>query len=91
MNPDAWKRLPPDIQALFTRELNAAALKARQDTDRLNSSVADKLRRRGMQFNPVEVAGFKKKLVDAKYYDRWKAEFGPKAWSALERYANKLG
>jgi len=91
MNPDAWKRLPPDIQALFTRELNAAALKARQDTDRLNSYVADKLRRRGMQFNPVEVAGFKKKLVDAKYYDRWKAEFGPKAWSALERYANKLG
>jgi tripartite ATP-independent transporter DctP family solute receptor len=91
MNPDAWKRLPPDVQALFTRELNAAAVEARADTNRLNSSVADKLRRRGMQFNPVEVDGFKKKLVDAKYYDRWKAEFGPKAWGALERYANKLG
>jgi tripartite ATP-independent transporter DctP family solute receptor len=91
MNPDAWKRLPPDIQALFTREMNAAAVKARADTNRLNASVADKLRRRGMQFNPVDVAGFKKKLVEAKYYDRWKAEFGPKAWSALERYANKLG
>jgi tripartite ATP-independent transporter DctP family solute receptor len=91
MNSDAWKRLPPDIQGLFTRELNAAAVKAREDTNRLNASVADKLRRRGMAFNAVEVAGFKKKLIDAKYYERWKAEFGPKAWSALERYANKLG
>jgi hypothetical protein len=44
-----------------------------------------------MKFNPVEVAGFRAKLVDAKYYDRWKTEFGPKAWAALERYANKLG
>jgi tripartite ATP-independent transporter DctP family solute receptor len=91
MNPDAWKRLPPDIQAMFTRELNAAAVKARADTARLNNSVADKLRRRGMQFNDVDVASFKKKLTDAKYYDRWKNEFGAKAWTALERYANKLG
>ena len=91
MNTDAWKRLPPDIQAIFNREMNAAAVKARQDTDRLNSSVADKLKRRGMQINPVDVASFKKKLVDAKYYERWKAEFGAKAWDALERYANKLG
>ena len=91
MNQDAWKRLPPDVQTIFTRELNAAAVKARVDTAQLSASVADKLRRRGMAFNEVEVAGFKKKLIDAKYYERWKAEFGPKAWTALERYANKLG
>jgi tripartite ATP-independent transporter DctP family solute receptor len=91
MNTDAWKRLPPNIQAIFTREMNAAAVLARGDNARLNVSVQDKLTRRGMKFNPVEVAGFRAKLVDAKYYDRWKTEFGPKAWAALERYANKLG
>jgi tripartite ATP-independent transporter DctP family solute receptor len=91
MNNDAWKKLPPNIQAIFTREMNAAAVLARGDNARLNVSVQDKLTRRGMKFNPVEVAGFRAKLVDAKYYDRWKTEFGPKAWAALERYANKLG
>ena len=44
-----------------------------------------------MVFNDVDKASFKKKLVDAKYYERWKAEFGPTAWAALEKYANKLG
>jgi tripartite ATP-independent transporter DctP family solute receptor len=91
MNIDSWKKLPPNIQAIFTREMNAAAVLARGDNARLNVSVQDKLSRRGMKFNPVEVAGFRAKLVDAKYYDRWKTEFGPKAWAALERYANKLG
>jgi TRAP-type transport system periplasmic protein len=91
MNTDAWKRLPGNIQAIFRKELNNAAVLARSDNANLNQSVADKLKRRGMAFNPVAVAGFKAKLVDAKYYDRWKTEFGSKAWSALERYANKLG
>ena len=91
MNVDAWKRLPADVQRIFARELNAATLRARNDNRILNESVADKLRRRGMQINPVQVAGFKAKLVDSKYYDRWKAEFGPGAWSALERYAGKVG
>ena len=34
---------------------------------------------------------FQKKLTEAKYYERWKAEFGTPAWTALEKYANKLG
>jgi TRAP-type C4-dicarboxylate transport system substrate-binding protein len=91
MNEDAWKRLPADIQALFTRELNAAALRARRDNEVLNLSVADQLKRRGMVFNEVDAASFRAKLADAKYYQRWKAEFGERAWTALEKYANKLG
>jgi len=90
-NPDAWKRLPADARAIVSREMNAAALAARHDTDTLNRSVRDKLTRRGMTFNDVDVASFKKKLVEAKYYERWKAEFGAPAWAALEKYANRLG
>jgi len=91
MNEDAWKKLPADVQAIMAREMNAAALRARHDNTVLNGSVADKLSRRGMKFNDVDVASFKAKLSDAKYYQRWKAEFGDKAWTALEKYANKLG
>jgi tripartite ATP-independent transporter DctP family solute receptor len=90
MNEDAWKKLPGDIQAIFSREMNRAAVLARHDNAVLNGSVADKLRRYGMKFNDVDVASFKAKLSDAKYYQRWKAEFGDKAWTALEKYANKL-
>jgi tripartite ATP-independent transporter DctP family solute receptor len=91
-NQDVWKRIPGDLQAIISHEMDRATVTARRDTMLLSQSVADKLKRRGMQINTdVDTASFRKKLVDAKYYERWKAEFGPKAWAALERYANKLG
>ena len=89
-NPDVWKKLGPGIQSVITREMSAATLAARNDNVNLNRSVRDKLVRRGMKFNDVDKESFKKKLADAKYYERWKNEFGPKAWAALEKYANKL-
>jgi TRAP-type C4-dicarboxylate transport system substrate-binding protein len=70
--------------------MSVATLQARNDNVNLNRSVRDKLVRRGMVFNDVDKASFKKKLSDAKYYDRWKVEFGPKAWDALEKYTSKL-
>jgi hypothetical protein len=39
-----------------------------------------------MKFNDVDAASFKA----SDYYQRWKTEFGPKAWDALEQYANRL-
>ena len=81
----------PGIQAIVMREFSAATTAARNDMIGLNSAVADQLTRRGMKFNPVDKQSFRQKLTDAKYYDRWKTEFGVPAWSALEKYANKLG
>jgi tripartite ATP-independent transporter DctP family solute receptor len=91
VNEDVWKRMGPGIQAIVTREFAAATAAARNDMVNLNTAVADQLTRRGMKFNPVDKQTFKQKLTDAKYYDRWKTEFGPQAWTALEKYANKLG
>jgi tripartite ATP-independent transporter DctP family solute receptor len=89
-NQDVWNKFPKDVQGIVAHEMGAATLKARNDNVNLNRSVRDKLVRRGMVFNEVDKASFKKKLSDAKYYDRWKAEFGPTAWNALEKYTNKL-
>jgi tripartite ATP-independent transporter DctP family solute receptor len=91
VNQDVWNKLPKDVQGIISREMDRATLLARNDNVNLNRAVRDKLTRRGMVFNDVDKASFKKKLVDAKYYERWKAEFGPTAWAALEKYANKLG
>jgi tripartite ATP-independent transporter DctP family solute receptor len=91
VNEDVWKRMGPGIQAIISREIGASTLAARNDMTNLNSAVADQLTRRGMKFNPVDKQSFRQKLTDAKYYDRWKTEFGAPAWNALEKYANKLG
>ncbi|MFY9781508.1 MAG: TRAP transporter substrate-binding protein [Candidatus Baltobacteraceae bacterium] len=90
VNQDVWNKFPPDVQKIVARELNLGALRARVDTDLLTRSTRDKLTRRGMAFNEVDIPSFKAKLVASGYYQRWKAEFGPTAWAALEKYANKL-
>jgi TRAP-type C4-dicarboxylate transport system substrate-binding protein len=71
--------------------MSAATVASRNDMTNLNSAVTDQLTRRGMKFNAVDKPSFKQKLSEAKYYDRWKTEFGAPAWTALEKYANKLG
>lgn len=90
-NPDVWNKLGKGVQEIITHEMSAAAIAARNDNVNLNRSVRDKLERRGMKFNDVDKNSFKQKLVEAKYYERWREKFGPKAWAALEKYANKLG
>jgi tripartite ATP-independent transporter DctP family solute receptor len=90
VNQDVWNRMGSSIQAIMSKEMSAATLAARNDMTNMNTSVADQLTRLGMKFNTVDKQSFKQKLSAAKYYDRWKAEFGTPAWTALEKYANKL-
>ncbi|GAC1583308.1 MAG: TRAP transporter substrate-binding protein [Candidatus Elarobacter sp.] len=89
-NQDVWNTFPAGVQGIIAHEMGAATLAARNDNLNLSRSVRDKLARRGMVFNDVDKNSFKKKLIEAKYYERWKAEFGPTAWNALEKYATKL-
>ena len=91
INPDAWKRLSPDLQAIVAREFAKSAADERRDTAIQSGSVQDKLHRQGLTFNPVDRESFKRKLIANGYYTRWKNEFGEKAWSALESYTGKLG
>jgi TRAP-type C4-dicarboxylate transport system substrate-binding protein len=89
-NGDAWKALPPDIQAVVGRNADKYAVLQRRDTALLNESLADKLTRLGMQRNDAATAGFRAKLRDAKFYERWRAEFGSAAWDLLEAHTGKL-
>lgn len=91
VNQDVWNKMGPGIQAVVSKEMGAATLAARNDMKNLNTAVQDQLTRLGMKINTVDKPSFKQKLIDAKYYDRWKTEFGTPAWTALEKYANKLG
>ena len=87
-NAQAWKSLPPDMQAMVEKSFAQYALAQRAETDKYNVTLQAKLAAQGMAINSPDPAPFKAKL--GPFYARWKAEFGPVAWGLLEKYAGKL-
>jgi tripartite ATP-independent transporter DctP family solute receptor len=87
-NGEAWNALPPDVRAIVRRANAKHAAVQRRDVSLLNVSLADKLRRRGLELHRVDQGPFRAKLRP--FYAKWKAEFGERAWSALERSAGTL-
>jgi tripartite ATP-independent transporter DctP family solute receptor len=87
-NAQAWKALPPDIQAIVDKHADAAALAQRKDIDKLNADALGVLRGKGMIVNEADTSGFRKSL--AAFYARWKEIYGPMAWALLEARVGKL-
>jgi tripartite ATP-independent transporter DctP family solute receptor len=91
VNGRAWAKLPAPLQEVVAKNINAAALREREDLAGLNKVAEEKLRKAGMVFNRTDPAKFRAVLSAAGYYREWKATFGPEAWGLLEKYAGKLG
>jgi tripartite ATP-independent transporter DctP family solute receptor len=89
-NQDAWKALPPDVQAIVERNLTKYALLQRRDTQERNDSLADKLVRRGMILNKADTTGMRAKLTSSGFYTKWRDKFGAQAWALLEKTSGKL-
>ena len=85
-----WNSLPGDVQEIVQRNVKKYVAMQRAYTDDLNRQLGDKLAARGMIFNAADVSTFRTKLGGG-FYQRWKSEFGPTAWSLLEREVGKLG
>jgi TRAP-type C4-dicarboxylate transport system substrate-binding protein len=79
------------MRDIAAKHLNAAAVSERADMAALNTSLQSDLVAKGMVFNTPRTDAFRDKLHKAGYYSEWKSKFGEEAWSALERYAGKLG
>jgi tripartite ATP-independent transporter DctP family solute receptor len=88
-NMDAWNALPHDIQEVVTRNARKYALLQRRDSQLLNDTLIDKLRREGMIVNHADVSGFRPRLTN--FYKQYRAEFGEAAWGLLEQTSGKLG
>ena len=88
-NPDSWKALPSDIQAVVTRNVTKYALIERHDMSVNFVPAEDKLKRLGMAFNDADINSMRSRL--GPYYGRCKAALGNQAWTILEQNVGKLG
>jgi len=84
-NRAAWDRLPPDLQEIVERNLNAAAVTEREDVAKLNATLKDELTANGMAFNEPDPVPFRDKLSEANFYAEWKNTYGDEAWAILEK------
>ena len=90
VNARAWAKLPAPLQEIAARNIDAAALKEREDLAGMNSASEEKLKKAGMVFNRTDPAKFRAVLSAAGYYKEWKATFGDEAWALLEKYSGQL-
>lgn len=89
-NRKAWEALPEDIRTIVAKNINAAAVNARVDTEKLNATVRQELTAKGLTFNQPDVAPFREKLRAAGFYSEWKGKYGEEAWAILEKSVGKL-
>ena len=91
INGRIWAKLPPNLQEIVARNINAAAIKEREDMVKMNSISEDKLKKSGMVFNKTDPAAFRAVLYKSGYYKEWKSTYGAEAWALLEKYTGPLG
>jgi tripartite ATP-independent transporter DctP family solute receptor len=89
-NKRAWDRLPPELQTIVAKHINAAAMKERTDVAELNANLRKELAAKGMQVNQPDPAAFRDQLRKAGFYAEWKGKYGDEAWALLERNTGKL-
>jgi tripartite ATP-independent transporter DctP family solute receptor len=89
-NRRALEALPPEVRSVVEKNVNAAALNARADTEKLNASVREDLAAKGLMFNQPDLAPFRDKLRSAGFYSEWKGKYGEEGWSILEKSVGKL-
>jgi tripartite ATP-independent transporter DctP family solute receptor len=89
-NQRAFEALPDDVRGIVAKNINAAGLKEREDTAKLNANLQQELAGKGLAFNQPEPAPFRDKLRAAGFYSEWKAKYGDEAWGLLEKAVGKL-
>jgi TRAP-type transport system periplasmic protein len=89
-NRRAWEKVPDDVRAIVAKNINAAAVKERGDTAKLNATLRGELEGKGLTFNQPDVAPFREKLRSAGFYSEWKGKYGDQAWTLLEKSVGKL-
>jgi tripartite ATP-independent transporter DctP family solute receptor len=90
-NKRAFAKLPADVQAIITRELDKSAGDQRADIAKLSDTLKADLKAKGITFIDVQKDDFRKALASTNFYAEWKQKYGPAAWDLMEKVSGKLG
>ena len=90
-NKRAFAKLPTDLQATITRELDKSAGDQRADIAKLSDTLKTDLKAKGITFIDVQQDDFRKALASTNFYAEWKQKYGPTAWDLMEKVSGKLG
>ena len=77
-----WARLPDDIKRIIDRNVTAHVRLQRADQARANGRLRAELASRGLAFNDVNAAPFRRKMSGV--YATWKQRLGTKCWTLVE-------
>ncbi len=89
-NKKSWEAMPEDLRGIVEAEFNAGAVSEREDLAKMNNTVAETLKGKGLQFVDTDASAFRAKLKSAGFYEEWKGKFGPEAWGILEKAVGNL-
>jgi len=89
-NSASFARLPADMQAIVSKHINAAVVAQRDDLAKLQGSIRDTLKNKGLELVESPPEAFRARLQSANYYSEWHDKFGDAPWAILEKYAGKL-
>ena len=89
-NRRAWERLPEDLRAIVTRELDKSGVDQRADIAKLSTSLRNDLTTKKLEFNDVNLNAFRDALRKTSFYKDWKGKYGDEAWGKLESFTGKL-
>jgi tripartite ATP-independent transporter DctP family solute receptor len=90
-NKRAFAKLPADVQAIISRELDKSAGDQRADIAKLSDTLKADLKAKGITFIDVQQDDFRKALASTNFYAEWKQKYGPTAWDLMEKVSGKLG
>ena len=90
-NKRAFAKLPTDVQAIITRELDKSAGDQRADIAKLSETLKADLKAKGITFIDVQQDDFRKALASTNFYAEWKQKYGSTAWDLMEKVSGKLG
>jgi tripartite ATP-independent transporter DctP family solute receptor len=90
-NKRAFAKLPADVQAIITREIDKSAGDQRTDIAKLSDTLKADLQAKGITFIDVQQDDFRKALASTNFYTEWKQKYGPTAWDLMEKVSGKLG
>jgi tripartite ATP-independent transporter DctP family solute receptor len=89
-NAGAWRRLPPDLQEILTRNLNEAAIKQRDDIVKGEADLLKKLKEQGQTIIEPDRESFRKVIHDSGLYGQWRDTYGAEPFALLEKSVGKL-